>query len=120
MGNITENFSRSEFACKCGCGADNINPVLVEDLQVMRDALGRPITITSGVRCAAHNLASGGKETSEHLNFNAADLFAPNSRVRFGLIRAATLAGFHRIGIAETFIHLDISTAKNPKVLWLY
>ena len=28
MGDLTKNFSRSEFACKCGCGFDDIDLVL--------------------------------------------------------------------------------------------
>ena len=36
MGDLTDNFSRSEFACKCGCGADAISLDLVERLQLLR------------------------------------------------------------------------------------
>lgn len=31
---MTENFSANEFACKCGCGYNVIEPVLVNRLRV--------------------------------------------------------------------------------------
>lgn len=74
MGDLTPNFSRYEFACKCGCGADHVNPELVALLEQMRARLGRPIEILSGVRCAAHNRREGGTKGSQHILGNAADI----------------------------------------------
>ena len=39
MGDLTANFSRAEFACKCGqCdGADSIGPDFVRQLQIGRE-----------------------------------------------------------------------------------
>jgi uncharacterized protein YcbK (DUF882 family) len=67
MGDITQNFSRWEFACKCGCGLDKIDTRIVERLQVIRDIISVPIIITSGCRCPAHNEKVGGKPGSYHL-----------------------------------------------------
>ena len=36
MGDLTENFSRREFACTCNCGADGIDMELVEALERVR------------------------------------------------------------------------------------
>ena len=36
MGDLTEHFSRSEFACKCNCGADGISEELVSKLELVR------------------------------------------------------------------------------------
>ena len=66
MGDITTNFDRSEFACKCGCGYDNIDVSLVLDLQRIRNRFGRPIVVTSGCRCEKHNAAEGGSPLSDH------------------------------------------------------
>lgn len=74
MGDLTENFSRTEFECKCGCGADFIDYELVSALQWIREDLGLPIAINSGTRCASHNSFVGGKSTSQHLYGKAVDM----------------------------------------------
>lgn len=76
------NFSRSEFACKCGCGFDTIDFELVETLQKIRNRLeaemGRPIrmNITSACRCDSHNKSVGGSDGSFHKKARAADVQA--------------------------------------------
>ena len=72
MGDLSKNFSRSEFKCPT-CDADNISPALVADLQRLRDAIGSPLSITSGVRCKAHNKAVGGVEGSAHVPADLGD-----------------------------------------------
>ena len=37
MGDLTANFNRSEYACKCGCGKDNIKDELATKVQLVRD-----------------------------------------------------------------------------------
>lgn len=48
--------------------------LLLENLQVIRDAANAPITIISGYRSAARNAAVGGKDKSLHLQAAAADI----------------------------------------------
>ncbi|NCC96616.1 MAG: serine/threonine protein kinase, partial [Synergistales bacterium] len=60
MDKLSKNFNRKEFACKCGCGHDNVSPVLVNLLQELRDHLDRAVHVHSGCRCEAHNKAVGG------------------------------------------------------------
>lgn len=74
MGDITKDFSRREFACKCGCGFNKINMDLVNGLQFLRDLCGQPIEISSGCRCESHNRKEGGKNNSFHLRGDAADV----------------------------------------------
>lgn len=83
MGDLTRNLSRSEFACKCGCGMDTIDYQLVEMLQQCADwFMDREdesmverisIIINSGNRCAMHNISEGGGKKSQHLFGRAAD-----------------------------------------------
>lgn len=47
---------------------------LLQNLQVIRDAAGAPLTIISGYRSAARNAAVGGKDRSLHLQAAAADI----------------------------------------------
>ena len=75
MGDLTENFSRWEFACRCGCGKDDINLCLVHRLQVIRDINNLPIAISSGCRCLEHNKNEGGASVSYHIISEAADWY---------------------------------------------
>lgn len=61
-------FKRDEFYCKCGCGNGRIDIRLVKILDDIREHYGRPIVITSGVRCPFHNKAVGGVSNSWHLS----------------------------------------------------
>lgn len=61
-------FKRDEFYCKCGCGNGRIDIRLVKILDDIREHYGRPIVITSGVRCPSHNKAVGGVSNSWHLS----------------------------------------------------
>lgn len=68
MGDITRNFSRREFRCKCGCGLADPHPVLVCAAQYLADWLRADrVIVHSGSRCAAHNAAVGGAPGSMHL-----------------------------------------------------
>ena len=51
---IIPNFSRSEMACRCGCGHDEMDQEFMRMLQSLRDEIG-PMPVTSGFRCDAHN-----------------------------------------------------------------
>ena len=118
MGNLTKNFSKEEFACKCGCGTDNINTTLVERLQQLRNACGFPLVISSGCRCRSYNISEGGKENSAHLIGMASDIKCSDSR--YEILHWAFALRFSRIGIARNFIHLDIDPVKPQKVVWIY
>jgi uncharacterized protein YcbK (DUF882 family) len=120
MGDLTTNFSRREFACRCGCGADHICPQLLAILQQIREAVGHMLEIESGVRCMDHNLRVGGKPNSAHPRGLAVDIVCHSSRLRFQLVSLALQAGVTRIGIGKTFVHLDIDDSLTPRVVWLY
>ena len=79
---LTKNFRLQEFQCKSGADMplevlENIK-ILADQLQVLRDHIGRPITITSGYRSPEHtkNLIKKGVKTSiysQHVLGKAAD-----------------------------------------------
>ena len=73
MGDLTKNFSRYEFQCKCGCGYDQIKPSIVYALQIIRDHFDASVPISSGCRCGKHNTNEGGHVNSKHLFGLAAD-----------------------------------------------
>lgn len=77
MGDLTHNFSRHEFACKCGCGFDDVDDNLVIVLQLIRETANMPIYILSGCRCPPHNIAVRGMIDSYHKSGKAADWRIP-------------------------------------------
>jgi len=108
---LSRNFSRHEFACKCGCGFANINPRIVELSQAIRTATGLPVRVNSGCRCQHHNEAVGGVPRSDHTKGNAADLSCPEMGYRKfrGIVRevAARFAGVYVIYYADQrFCHV--------------
>lgn len=48
----------------------------------------------------------------------AVDFSCDNSRVRFRLVKALLDAGFTRIGIYPTHIHVDCSKSRDQEVIW--
>jgi len=98
MGNITDNFSRAEYACKCGCGKDDIKDELAIKVQQVRDILGRSITINSGIRCSNHNTTIKATPTSSHIDGWAADLAYPVSRHGYDLLNVV-MKVFVRVGL---------------------
>ena len=88
----------------------------------MREAYGRPLTVTSGFRCADKQAAlraalppghtAVGKST--HELGEAADVRGPNSATLLPLLEAE----FEAIGIAKTFYHVDLRVGKKRR--WNY
>lgn len=126
MGDITRDFDRSEFNCKCGCGANVHKVEHVQALQAIRDKAcelaGRevPFIISSGTRCPHHNRDVFGKVTSEHLSGDGTDVKALDSRTKFLMVKAALLVGVTRIGVGPNFIHFGTSAYHDKEVLWIY
>lgn len=125
MGDITANFSDSEFLCQCGLpcalsSQSNIYIPFVRKLQEIRNQLG-PMLINSGSRCVAYNRKVGGVLNSKHLAIYkgkslAADIHCVSRVARHKMIREAINLGLS-VGINETFIHLD---ARKIPVLFTY
>ena len=107
---ISAHFKSEEFACRCGCGLDSVNLGLVAGLERLRAALGRPIRVTSGVRCAIHNARVGGVAGSYHTRGMAADIQVPGASLPEVFRAAAKVRAFGGIGAYEKqgFLHVDI------------
>ena len=111
MGDLSRNFSRSEFACRC-CGKADIDPRLVDALQELRDLANAPIRVTSGYRCPEHNRVVGGAKQSRHLRGHAADIVIKSLSVAGMYELAEQVAAFRNGGIGvypeQGFVHVDI------------
>ena len=108
MGDLSRNFNRSEFACKCGCGFDTPAPDLVDLLQAVRDQFG-PVVITSGCRCPEHNRRIGGAPRSYHMSGQAADVRIAGARhaAVFEWLRVNYPGRFGFI-LEPSWVHIDV------------
>ena len=68
------DFKVRELRCKDGSDTVMVDEALTVVLQCIREHFGKPVTITSGYRTAAHNAAVGGAKSSQHLLGRAADI----------------------------------------------
>jgi uncharacterized protein YcbK (DUF882 family) len=110
-----------------GSGHD-MDPCFLEMLDMARMYAGIPFVVTSGFRTKQYNneLKRKGYKTSNtsaHLLGKACDIACTTSADRFLIISGALEAGFTRIGIASSFIHLDNATADDDKIeelIWIY
>jgi uncharacterized protein YcbK (DUF882 family) len=85
-----------------------------------RGIAGIPFRITSGYRTPSHNRIVGGVDDSSHVKGCAADIYVPDNRHRWLILDALIKVGFNRIGIANSFIHVDNDAEKTQNVIWTY
>jgi uncharacterized protein YcbK (DUF882 family) len=103
---ISKNFKLSEFQCKDSSQLVKIDEKLLALLQIMRDKLGKPMTIHSGYRTPEYNKKVGGSPNSQHLKGTACD-FSVKGMTPKQLAVIAEQVGFDGIGVYKTFIHCD-------------
>lgn len=71
-------FTFDEFKCKCGkCySSAYLDPRLITYLDELRRYFGKPVIITSGIRCKKYNSSLvGSSPVSGHLRGSAADVY---------------------------------------------
>lgn len=99
-------FCLDEFECPC-CHRVMLHLVLLRKLSALRQAIGRPLIITSGYRCKQYNRKVHGVKTSYHLFGLAVDVTVPSMNMS-NLLKYAKNIMFGGIGIYDNFLHLDI------------
>ena len=103
----------------------NMDHTFLRMLDKAREIAGISFKINSGYRSETHNLKVGGVPRSEtnrgssHLYGFAADISCTNSNHREIIVRSLIQAGFTRLGVAKSFIHVDNDPNK-VDALWLY
>ena len=55
-----------------------------------------------------------------HTKGKAADIKTENSEHRYKIVEAALRMGCDRVGIAKTYVHLDIDKKKPRPRMWVY
>jgi len=118
MGDISNNFNRSEFKCQCGkCNQNTVDARLITVLERLRvEFKGKPIKINSGNRCANHNKSVGGRANSYHLVSKAADIVVQGveSFEVYTMLNEMYPSSLG-LGRYKTFTHVDV---RNSKARW--
>ena len=113
---LSKNFKKSEFRCRDGSDVppelmDNLRE-LVENLQVIRDHINKPVRVISGYRTPKYNRRIGGARRSQHMKAKAADLrvrgvsAAELREIILKLIKEKKIKK-GGVGIYRTFVHYD-------------
>lgn len=113
-------FKHSEFDSPGTNTGQLMDPYFLQLIDKARTHAQIPFKISSGYRTKEHNKKVGGIPNSSHLKGLAADIVCNNSTDRFTIINALLHVGFNRIGIADGFIHADVSTDKPGFMVWTY
>lgn len=119
MGDISQNFSYSEFehsdtAKQYGIAnyipneqvRRSIEALVVKVLQPLRTEWGRSLHINSGYRCQRLNELVGGVPTSQHTKGEAADIKCSTPRALAALAESMNLP-FDQMILYPTFVHFS-------------
>ena len=112
------SFSPREIACK-GTGELIIDDHALDKLQALRDALGKPLIVTSGYRSPAHNKRVGGAKKSRHMQGDAFDIRMENHDPH-EFENAARAVGFTGFGFypKSGFMHIDMGPVRSWGTPW--
>ena len=113
-----KNFRINEFVCRCGCempaeARQNIEALVANVLDPVREAYDKPIYVNSGYRCEKHNKAVGGVPRSQHMVGEAADISVKSEKLKVKseldeLARIIKEQGrFDQLIIYPTFLHVS-------------
>ena len=112
MGDLSPNFSRSEFKCPC-CGFQTVDVDLLAILEVLRHKFKQPVTINSACRCDEHNNKIGGSYGSKHKQGIAADIVVKDiSPSTIYVYLDEMYPSTFGIGRYKDFTHIDVRAKK--------
>lgn len=119
MGTISKDFSYREFEESPTAKAKGIHNVIdtfekrdavrvlvLEVLQPLRDAWGKPLHVNSGYRCPELNALVGGVPTSQHVKGEAADI-ATDTPAELARLALELGLPFDQMIIYPTFVHFS-------------
>ncbi len=118
-----KNFKYSEFKCKCGGEYCNGYPVafsyeLANNLQKVRDYFGKPLVITSALRCEKWNSLQGGVSSSKHKKGWACDFYISGvsyTKLDNYVKKLPYFNYCYRINKNQNVIHYDITPPEETK-----
>jgi uncharacterized protein YcbK (DUF882 family) len=112
-----KHFTLDEFDCK-ETGKNHMSRGFISLLDDLREECGFPFQITSGYRDPSHSEEVIKSKPGLHSLGIAVDIRIHHSDDRYKILEEAFKLGFTGIGIAKTFIHLDMR--QTAPVVWVY
>lgn len=106
-------FKKEEFKCKCGKYCNGF-PVemdmkLLRIADEVREHFGKPITVSSGVRCETHNARVGGVSGSRHKRGKAMDFCVSGIPASIVLPYVQSKSGIrYAYAIDSNYVHMDV------------
>ena len=88
-------------------------------LDTARGNANIPFIITSGLRTPAQSVAVGGYVNDPHTKGLAVDILCLNDTDQLSIVFGAKMAGFKRIGLGKSHVHLDIDSSLPQNVLFI-
>ena len=114
-------FTDEEFKkCTPSCSITDMDENFMLLLDELREKCGIPLVINSAYRSKEYDISKGRSGDGAHTKGKAIDLRCNDSINRHKILKNAIKLGFNRIGIANSFIHLDIDDSLVQNVCWLY
>ena len=114
-------FKESEFQrYSPSCSLQDMEQGTMDRLDKVRELAGIPLVLNSAYRSVEHEKRQGRAGTSSHTLGRAVDIRCNDSANRYKIVKAAIEAGFTRIGIGKSYVHLDDSPKHAQGVMWHY
>jgi len=110
-------FKLSDFDCQ-ETGNNEMSEEFLEKLDELRHKCGFPFIITSGYRDKTHSIEARKAKAGTHARGIASDIRINNGNEAYDIIKNAQSMGFNGIGVAKSFIHVDIR--QGMPVIWSY
>jgi len=121
----TNNFnpvSDPKLLCTCGhelCDKRSVEQKHLDQVQLVRNEVNRPLTITSGGRCPNHPSETHRTTPADHQKQQAVDISVRGGFERAEIVELGLKYGFNAIGVAKTFVHLGHRPGEKT-VMWVY
>ena len=119
-------FNPGEFACRC-CGISAMDFNFIQMLDKIRHEYGKPMRISSGYRCPAHNASVSSTGTSGPHTTGLASDVAIAGHDAYAILNLAVMMGATGIGVAQKgnwnsrFIHIDVLPIGDKRPwIWSY
>jgi len=114
-------FKEAEFQrCSPSCSLQDMDQELMDKIDELREKAGIPLVLNSAYRSKTWDLDKGRTGDSAHTRGLAVDIRCSSSANRLKIVQVAIKVGFCRIGVANSFIHVDIDKSLPQNVLWTY
>lgn len=116
-----EEMCKSQIADKLGiknvpCQAEieSLTELINHVLDPLREQYGKPIFVNSGYRCLKLNKAIGGKQSSQHVRGEAADITAGSKLLNAQLFELLRKMEFDQLINESDFSWIHVSYKKSP------